>query len=148
MTDKGSITLSVLRESTVVPPTGEKFTPGVLYYNGLRFCYTVEDEDRHLEDEKEEKVYGRTAIPRGRYRLLNTFSHRFQRVLPVLLDVPGFEGIRIHGGNRAEDSSGCILVGKVRTSTGVAQCKDTVQRIVDMIEDADDTGLTAWMEIK
>jgi hypothetical protein len=148
MTNEADMNLTILRESTIIVADGENYTPGKLYYNGVQFCFTVEDEDRHLEDGQEEKVYGRTAIPRGRYRLLATFSHRFQRVLPILLGVPGFEGVRIHGGNTAEDSSGCILVGKVRTSTGIAQRSDTVERIIDMIDGANDTGAEVWLEIK
>ena len=148
MTSESIRSLTILRESTIIPPVGEGFTPGELYYNGVRFCFSVEDEDRRLETKSEEKVYGRTAIPRGRYRLLNTFSHRFQRVLPILLDVPGFEGVRIHGGNRAEDSLGCILVGAVRTTTGVAQCPHIVQRIIDLIDEAEDMNIAVWLEVK
>ena len=137
----------IVREPVKRVAGKEAFTPGRMYLNNGVFCHTCEDEDRRLEDGKE-KVYGKTAIPRGRYRLVTSFSNRFQRVLPEVLDVPGFTGIRIHGGNTAEDSHGCVLVGKVRTSTGVAQCADTVQRVIDEIDDARELGVESWLEVE
>ena len=94
-----------------------------------------------------EKVYGKTAIPRGLYKVTTSQSYRFKRVLPEVLDVPGFTGIRVHGGNTAEDTLGCILVGQVRTSRGIAQCAGTVQRVIDAIEDAAELGIETWLEI-
>ena len=141
-------TFKAVREQTVRSVTGENFTPGRMYLDNVFFCHVCEDEDRFLEGGVTEKVNDRTAIPRGRYRLTTSFSNRFQRVLPLVLDVPGFSGIRIHGGNRAEDSSGCLLVGKVRTSTGIAQCADTVQRVIDQIEDASELGIESWLEVE
>lgn len=130
----------------------ENYTPGRMYLDNVRFCETCEDEDRFLErsleDVSERKVYGRTAIPRGRYRLVTSFSEHFQRVLPAVLDVPGFSGIRIHGGNDASDSLGCILVGQVRTSSGIAKCAPTVNRIVSQIDDAAELGIESWLEIE
>lgn len=144
-------TFKVIREPVVRLAHAENFTPGKMYLDNVKFCETCEDEDRHLESSleaiSERKVYGRTAIPRGRYRLVVSFSNRFQKLLPEVLDVPGFTGIRIHGGNRAEHSIGCILVGKVRTSTGIAQCADSVQRIIDQIDDAADLGIESWLEV-
>lgn len=85
-------------------------TIGKLYVNGKYECSTLEDEDRKLE-EGGEKVYGRTCIPRGHYDVIITYSHRFKRELPLVCDVPQFEGIRIHPGNGPEHTDGCILVG-------------------------------------
>lgn len=141
-------TFKVIREPVTRVASGENYTRGRVYLDNVFFCHSCEDEDMFLEDGKQEKEYGRTAIPRGRYRVITSFSNRFQRMLPAILDVPGFEGIRIHGGNRAEDSHGCILVGKVRTSTGIAQCKDTVQRIIDQIDDAAELGIETWLEVE
>ena len=67
-------------------------------------CDTLEPKRRNLK--KEKKIPGRTAIPEGRYRVLITKSYRFQCWLPLLLDVPGFSGIRIHAGNRVADTAG------------------------------------------
>jgi hypothetical protein len=64
-------------------------------------CFTLEDTDRHLEDNPDGKIYGKTAIPRGTYKVIITFSNRFKKELPLLLNVPGFEGVRIHPGNYA-----------------------------------------------
>lgn len=137
----------LLREQTTQNPSGENFTLGRMYLDNVFFCHTCEDEDRFIEKGGVEKVYGRTAIPRGKYRLVTSFSNHFQRVLPELLDVPGFSGIRIHGGNRAEDSLGCILVGKVRTATGIAQCADMVSRVISQIDSADELGIETWLEV-
>lgn len=141
--------LLLVREPTRFVTNGEAYTPGILYADGLRFSFTCEDEDRMLEKAGvDRKVYGRTAIPRGRYRVEVSWSHRFGKLLPAVLDVPGFSGIRFHGGNRAEDSLGCILVGKVRTATGIAQCADSVQRLIALIQDADDKGSEVWLEVQ
>ena len=140
---------NIVREPTTRVAHAENFTLGRMYLDNVFLCHTCEDEDRFLEVSKDgkEKVYGRTAIPRGKYRIETSFSNRFQRVLPIVRDVPYFEGIRIHGGNTAANSQGCILVGKVRTSSGIAQCADMVQRVIQQIEDAADLGIESWLEI-
>lgn len=81
-------------------------TIGRLAVDGVDFCWTLEDVVRDGP-----KVYGQTAIPAGTYAVQLTMSPRFKRVLPLLLNVPGFEGVRIHPGNTADDTEGCILVG-------------------------------------
>ena len=88
------------------------YTIGKLYIDGKYFCDTLEDQVRDLA--KERKIPGRTAIPAGVYEVIVNISPRFRRKLPRLLDVPGFDGILIHRGNTAEDTSGCILVGENR----------------------------------
>ena len=142
----------IVRESVVWVSGGESYTPGRMYLDNKFLCFTCEDEDRHLETSLEsvsdKKVFGKTAIPRGRYALTTSFSNRFQKVLPAVLDVPGFTGIRIHGGNTAEDSHGCVLVGKVRTSTGIAKCADMVARVIAEIDDAQELGIESWLEIE
>lgn len=88
----------------------EGFTEGKLYIDDVFECYTVEDEDRHLEAGGV-KVYGMTAIPKGTYEVVLSMSPGFKKVLPEVLNVPGFTGVRIHSGNSSKDSEGCILVG-------------------------------------
>lgn len=104
------------------------YTIGRLYVDGKYFCDTLEDADRGLgsgmplEKISRLKVYGQTAIPTGRYPVtLGVVSPRFKdRVwakpyggkVPRLLNVPGFDGVLIHPGNDASDTSGCILVGR------------------------------------
>ena len=85
---------------------GEANNIGDFFIEGKFFCYSLEDKIRY--DDK--KVYGKTAIPDGRYRVVLNWSNRFQRIMPLLLDVPNFTGVRLHGGNKAEDSHGCPLI--------------------------------------
>ena len=80
-------------------------TIGKLFIDGEYFCYTLEDAVR------DKKIAGVTAIPAGTYRCIVNMSNRFQKLMPLLLEVPGFEGVRIHSGNKAADTAGCILVG-------------------------------------
>lgn len=84
----------------------DKSTLGELHVNGAFFCFSLEDVIR-----RGPKVYGKTAIPAGTYEIAITHSNRFKCLMPLLLSVPGFEGIRIHLGNTAENTLGCILVG-------------------------------------
>lgn len=91
-------------------------TLGELYVNGEFFCYTLEDADRFLETGGE-KVMGQTAIPRGLYQLVLNESRRFERLLPLLINVPQFAGVRIHPGNTHRDTEGCILVGTAHSLT-------------------------------
>jgi len=85
---------------------------GELYWEDEMECNTLEDTDRFLEDEINEKVDKQSAIPRGSYKVIINKSTRFKRDMPLLLNVPGFSGVRIHKGNTEEDTEGCILVGE------------------------------------
>ena len=96
----------------------DTYTIGKLYVNDEYFCDTLEDKDRgltsdmSLEDIKKIKVYGQTAIPTGRYRVVMNMSARFKKIMPQILNVPGFDGIRIHSGNTDADTQGCVLLGQ------------------------------------
>ena len=95
----------------------DSFTGGELLIDGVFFCYTLEDKDRglsqndKLKDIEKEKVYGETAIPSGIYKVIIDFSQRFKTRMSLLLNVPGFGGIRIHSGTKTDNTLGCILLG-------------------------------------
>lgn len=84
----------------------DKSTIGELTFDELK-CFTLEDPVRDGP-----KIPGDTAIPAGRYEVICNYSNRFGRLLPMIMNVPGFSGVRIHLGNRPNDTEGCILVGK------------------------------------
>ena len=91
---------------------GESYTIGRMYLNGEYFCDTLEDAIRPV------KIPNETAIPAGIYKVEVTYSPRFKRNLPLLVDVPNYTGIRIHNGSNKDHTSGCILVG-FNTSKGI-----------------------------
>lgn len=103
------------------------YTISRLYVDGELFgCNTLEDADRglrqdmQLEEIKKKKVYGQTAIPRGSYECVYTYSNRFKKMLPLLLNVKGFEGIRIHSGNSSKTLRGVFLSVKTIRKDGLA----------------------------
>ena len=91
---------------------------GKLYINGKYFCDTLEDVDRGLDDSmtesevRELKIKGKTAIPTGIYTVLLTYSPKYKKIMPLINNVKGYSGIRIHSGNSSKDTEGCLLVGK------------------------------------
>ena len=91
---------------------------GKLYIDGKWFCDVLEDVDRGLDDSMSEeevlkrKIKGETAIPTGIYQVLLTYSPKYKRIMPLVNNVKGYQGIRIHSGNYARDTEGCLLVGK------------------------------------
>lgn len=88
---------------------GKDATLGEFFVNGEHECWCVEDQDRNLERYPDAKIQGQTCIPRGMYKIIISYSNRFKRELPLLVDVPGFQGIRIHPGNTNADTEGCLL---------------------------------------
>lgn len=134
---------------------GNDYTIGKLYIDGEYFCDTIEDCDRgltqdmSLEEINKIKVYGKTAIPTGTYKItLSVKSNKYSNFkkykwakicdgyIPRLLDVPGYEGILIHVGNKAEDSSGCILVGQNKIKGQVINSTITFNKLYDILKKA------------
>lgn len=100
-----------------------------------RLCWTLEDVVREITGQSVEswKIHGETAIPRGTYRVIVDHSRRFGRDLPHILDVPGFEGVRIHGGNTAVDTEGCILVAHNHPTEDVIQGNATENTVLPLL---------------
>lgn len=95
------------------------WTEGKLFIDGVYFCDTLEDQERPV------KIKAQTAIASGHYKVILSMSNRFKKVMPLLLNVPNFEGVRIHSGNTKEDTEGCILVGKKIKDGFVGKSRDT-----------------------
>lgn len=124
-------------------------TEGKLFINGEFECYTLEDTDRNLEDGGE-KIYGKTAIPKGVYEIEITYSPRFKEDMPLLLNVKGFEGVRIHSGNKPEDTDGCILVGTENSRGGddwIGQSKKAYKKLFSKILKAEERDERVTIEI-
>ncbi len=132
----------------------KEYTIGRLYVNGVYFCDTLEDIVR----KDGAKVWGKTAIPAGRYRVtMRVKSPKFSRIakygetggyMPRLLNVPDFEGILIHPGNRHTDTDGCILVGENKRKGEVVNSTGTFWKLWALLRDADHKGDEIWIEVK
>ena len=112
----------------------DTYTIGRLYIDNVFFSNTLEDVVRP----DGVKVFGETAIPAGTYKVILNMSNRFKRIMPLLLNVPNFEGIRIHEGNSAADSSGCLLVGKNTVKGKVTNSKKTFAELMSVLKLAKD----------
>jgi hypothetical protein len=136
------VILRLLRE-----PSRFGATLGSLYIDGHWEAFTLEDENRERAGVpvRDWKIKGQTAIPAGRYRVIIAPSHRFKRPLPLLLDVPGFEGIRIHPGNGPADTEGCILVGRDRVAGRVLQSRVAFEALFSTLQAAPGD---IWIDIR
>lgn len=117
------------------------YTEGKLFINDVYFCDTIEDTVRDLplkcpstECKCKEKIFGETAILKGIYKVILSFSNRFKKILPEILNVQHFAGIRIHGGNKAADSHGCILLGIKSKDGEVLSSQATMKKFMALIE--------------
>jgi hypothetical protein len=111
-------------------------TIGELSIDGLFQCYTLEDAERAV------KIKGETAIPKGTYKVIINESNRFKRLLPLLLDVPNFEGVRIHSGNSNHDTEGCILVGQSRNKNYIGQSRKAFDKLFKKMQAAEYITIT------
>ena len=121
-----------------------EYTIGKMYIDGVYFCDTLEDKDRGLTQDmplseiQRIKVMHETAIPAGTYKVIVNMSPAKGRLLPRLLDIPGFEGILIHRGNTAADSSGCIIVGENKVVGKVINSTICENNLVEVLKYEDD----------
>jgi len=119
-----------------------KSTIGELTVNGVFECFILEDKDRGLRKDMPiselmvMKIKTKTAIPIGRYEIAVSFSDKFQKMLPLLLDVPAFAGIRVHPGNTETDTEGCLLPGKTKSTNGVGSSRIAFTALFDKIKTA------------
>lgn len=117
-------------------------TIGSLSINGQFECYILEDKDRGLNSTmplfeiEKMKVYGKTCIPYGRYEVDWTLSNRFKVYMPILLKVPGYEGIRIHKGNTEIDSLGCLLPGRKKANNMISESTFATNQLYNKIQTA------------
>lgn len=129
-------------------------TIGKLSAGSKTICNILEDCDRGLSQNmtsteiKQKKVYGKTAIPTGRYSIVVTFSNRFKKPLPLLQGVPGFEGIRIHPGNTSADTEGCLLPGTSASTDFVGSSRVAFAIVFEMIQTALNSGEKVWITIQ
>ena len=127
----------------------DKATEGKLYINDVFECYTLEDCDRRLEVGGT-KIYGATAIPRGTSAIDISYSEHFNKRLPILLNVPQYEGVRIHTGNSNSDTAGCVIVGSQNASETddfIGGSKIAFEPLFEKIQTAIRMGDTVTIEI-
>lgn len=117
-------------------------TIGSLSIDGEWECWTLEDPVRTGP-----KIPGQTAIPYGKYRLDITFSSRFQQMMPIILDVPNFSGVRIHWGNYHQDTEGCPLVGQDRYNTSLGHSRKAYDQLFPKLKSAKSRNEPMWIEI-
>ena len=122
----------------------DEYLPG---YEDHYFCDTLEPTWRDYANGAY-KVKGRSAIPEGRYAVVISYSPKFEAWLPILLGVPKFEGIRIHAGNTAKDTEGCILVGKNKLVGQVVDSRIWLHRLKQKIVEAKDRDEAVWITVK
>lgn len=106
---------------------GAEYTIGKLYIDGAYFCDTLEDTVRPAGV----KIAGKTAIPAGTYKVKKTMSPRFKKILPEILNVKNFSGVRIHAGNTHADTEGCVLLGLNKVKGQVIHSQDAVAFFMD-----------------
>ena len=137
-----------------IPESTKDYTIGELYVQEedkltqtYKVCDTLEDAFRLLPKtcpntpkgsncECKEKVYGKTCIPNGTYTVVLSYSNRFKRILPELLNVPHFLGIRMHAGNSSKDSSGCVLLGTKSKGDWVTASRVAFNKVYKLLQDA------------
>jgi hypothetical protein len=120
------------------------YTIGRLYADGKYVCDTLEDTER----EGMTKIPGKTAIPKGNYKVIVSYSCKFKKEMPLLLKVPNFEGIRIHSGNDETHTEGCILCGENKVVGKVVNSRVVTDKVYKIINEAINKGKEVWIEVR
>lgn len=124
----------------------EKFTPnttlGSLSINGTPQCKTLEDTVREV------KIKNETAIPEGKYKIILDVSKKFGKLMPLLIDVPQFDGIRIHSGYDKEDTRGCIIVGYVWGDDCIYRSRVAFNDLMEKLMQASKAKEEIWISIE
>ena len=128
------------------------YTIGKLYIDDVYFCDTIADTVRDINkngkfDNGEKKIHSKTAIPYGIYEIKWTYSPRFKKYTPQLMNVPSFEGIRIHAGNTSSDTEGCLILGENKQVGKVLNSRATINKFYPIIKEACSNGKVT-IEIK
>ena len=116
------------------------YTEGQLFIDGAYFCDTLEDrtrdfnKDGDLDEPGEEKVFGETAIPFGTYDVRMSFSNRFQKIMPEIIHVKDFDGIRIHAGVTPQHTHGCLLTGRFDKPGRLRNSKEVTAELYKIID--------------
>lgn len=142
---RGIMEIAVSRQ-----PTQGGATIGRMTVDGTWICYTLENPVREIPNATVSswKIDGHTAIPRGRYAVVLAMSAHFNRIMPHLMDVPGFEGILIHPGNIPANTEGCILVGfTIEDSSTIGASRGAFAELFIQIEDAAKAGQKVWCTV-
>lgn len=126
----------------------DTYTIGKMYINGEYFCDTLEDKDRGLSDNQSlayitlKKIWGETAIPIGTYKVILNYSNKFKKIMPLLLGVKGYEGIRIHNGQNESHTQGCILVGENKIKGQLINSRATFDKLMAILNASEDVKMT------
>lgn len=133
-----------MKIQTVVIEKGEDYMISEFWINNKKF-YMIEDPLREV------KIKSKTGIPRGFYEIVMTLSNRFKKVMPLLLKVPNFEGVRIHSGNTELDTEGCLILGSklgyIEGKRAVLNSKTTCEFVYDEIQKAINKGEKVTIEL-
>lgn len=118
------------------------FTMSRVYVDGDFFCFGLEPYDASITTDTPidtilelKKNKGKIAIPIGTYNLTYNWSNKYKKKLPLILDTPGFRGVRMHSGNRVEDTLACLLCGKFYKNGWLSDSRNTMAKFIKYWED-------------